>query len=127
MIALLLSLASAMDLDEVRAAATDRAIAVAQAQAAVDVADGTFWQERSTALPNVELFAQVSTGAGLTAFGFERPVATQGAVGATGTWTLIAPAAWASWNGCSSLPRWPAGDVGLGPGDRPPRCDASSR
>src|SRR5690606_29519476 len=37
-----------------------------------------------------------NTGAGLTSFGFERPVATQVGVGVSGRWALVAPGAWAA-------------------------------
>jgi outer membrane protein len=93
---LLATLAFGMDLDSAREQAVAHAIAVEQAQADVDRAEGTFWVARSGALPSVELFASTSTGAGLTSFGFDRPVRIQAAVGATGRWTLVAPASWAS-------------------------------
>lgn len=93
---LLAALAFGVDLDSAREQAVARAIAVEQAQAEVDRAEGTFWVARSGALPSVELFASTSTGAGLTSFGFDRPVRTQAAFGATGSWTLIAPETWAS-------------------------------
>ncbi len=93
---LLATLAFGVDLDSTREQATARAIAVEQAQADVDRAEGIFWVARSGALPTVELFASASTGAGLTSFGFDRPVRTQAALGATGRWTLLAPASWAS-------------------------------
>lgn len=96
MIALLLSLALAVDLDTARDRATDAAIGVATAQAQASAARGNAWVSASGALPSVELFAAASSGAGLTSFGFERPVANQASFGVTGSWTLINPAAWAS-------------------------------
>lgn len=98
MIALLIALVAAgpVDLDTARQRAVDRAITVARAEEQADAARGRTWLAASGALPDVSLFANASTGAGLTSFGFERPVRTQTAVGLTGTWTVIAPGSWAA-------------------------------
>lgn len=93
-----MSLAWALDLEGARARAADQAIEVARAEAAVRSASGATWVAASGALPDVGLFATASTGAGLTSFGFQRPVRSQMAIGANGSWTLIAPGSWAAAN-----------------------------
>ncbi len=95
MTVLWLMLAHGVELDDVRARATDVAIGVARADAEAHRRRGLTWQATSGTLPQVNLFANASTGQGLTAFGFERPVQLQAAAGVTGTWTLVAPGTWA--------------------------------
>ncbi|MEZ4318739.1 MAG: TolC family protein [Myxococcota bacterium] len=93
---MLLASAWALDLDAARSRATEHAMDVARAEADAAEARGNTWTSVSGALPNVQLFASASTGAGLTSFGFERPVSTQLGAGVTGTWTLLAPGRWAA-------------------------------
>ncbi|MCB9674450.1 MAG: TolC family protein [Alphaproteobacteria bacterium] len=88
--------ALAMDLDTARARATERAIEVARAEADASAARGATWMAASGGLPSVQLFASATTGAGLTQFGFERPVRVQVGAGVTGSWTLVAPGDWAA-------------------------------
>jgi hypothetical protein len=88
--------AFALGLEEVRLRAAEQAIAVERARASVEVADAFAWQVTSGALPSVVAFADGSTGAGTTAFGFERPVRTQWGFGGQATWQVIDPALWAA-------------------------------
>ncbi len=85
-----------VDLDLARGRATEAALDVARADAEAARARGSTLQTLSGALPTVSLFATASTGAGLTSFGFERPVQTQLGAGAQGSWTLLAPGTWAA-------------------------------
>lgn len=96
MICVGLALAGAVDLESARARATEAAIDVALAEAEQARARGSTWIAASGGLPSVDLFASASTGAGLTSFGFERPVRTQRAVGATASWSLVSPGSWAA-------------------------------
>jgi outer membrane protein TolC len=84
----------ALSLEEVRATATDQAVAVEQARATRDAAEARAWVATAEGLPAVVGFGSVNTGAGFTAFGFPRPVQTQAGAGVRGSWTLISPAAW---------------------------------
>ena len=90
------TLAFAVDLDATRQRVVDHAVEVARAEARAAEARGATWQAASGALPQVELFASGSRGAGLTSFGFERPVATQAGAGVRGSWQLLAPGSWAA-------------------------------
>lgn len=85
----------ALDLDEARARAESRALAVERAEAAADVARGDATAAVEAALPSVQGFAGVSTGAGQTSFGFQRPIATQIGLGARLSWTALDPSTWA--------------------------------
>ncbi|TNE92717.1 MAG: hypothetical protein EP330_00740, partial [Deltaproteobacteria bacterium] len=91
-----LTLAHAMDLDEVRARAVEAAIAVETAEARRTMANSQAWSAVGDTLPSVTGFASVSTGQGFTSFGFERPVQTQTGVGARGQWVLLSPQRWAA-------------------------------
>lgn len=93
---LLLATAAAVDLEATRAAAVEQAIAVEQAAARAAAAQGATWEAVGTQLPQVDLFASASQGAGLTSFGFERPVSQQAAAGVQATWQLLDPAGWAA-------------------------------
>jgi len=89
------ALAGPVDLEAARARAQELAVAVGRAEAEAQRRRGVSWQSVSGTLPQVELFANASTGQGLTSFGFERPVAVQAGAGVTGSWTLVSPSAWA--------------------------------
>lgn len=82
------------DLDVVRAQAVSQALDVLAAEARRAEAAGSRLGAVEQALPSVEAFAQITTGQGLTAFGFERPVAAQIGLGVQGTWRVIDVAAW---------------------------------
>lgn len=94
MIALLLSMALALDLDEARTQAMAQAVGVLAAEAEADALRGDLREGRERLLPSLSGFAQANTGAGLTPFGFERPVRTLYAVGVEGRWSVINPSAW---------------------------------
>lgn len=89
------ALAFAVDLETTRTRATDHAIEVARSEAARRSASGAVWTSTAGSLPDIDLFASMSTGAGLTQFGFERPVASQLGVGVNGSWRLLDPSGWA--------------------------------
>ena len=91
---LLSGMAWALGLDEVRATATQQAVAVEQARAARDAASARAWIATAESLPSVVGFGSVNTGAGFTAFGFPRPVQTQAGAGVRASWTLLSPSAW---------------------------------
>ena len=95
---LLCSLAHGVELDEVRARATEVAIEVARAEAETQRRRGLTWQASSGSLPQIDLFASGSTGQGLTSFGFERPVQVQAGVGVNGSWTLVDTYSCTGWN-----------------------------
>lgn len=88
--------AEPLTLDEVRGRAVQQAIAVEQARASRDLARAGSGGARGELLPSVVGFGSLSTGAGLTAFGFERPASTQLGAGLQGTWTLLDPASWSA-------------------------------
>ncbi|MCB9777283.1 MAG: TolC family protein [Alphaproteobacteria bacterium] len=84
-----------MDLEATRDAAIRSRLEVEAATARAEAARGDAAVALSGALPAVTAFGTLSTGAGRTASGFDRPVATQLGVGLSGSWTLVAPADWA--------------------------------
>lgn len=88
--------AAPLTLTEARAVASEQAVAVERARALADAASADAWAATAGALPSVTGFASASTGAGFTAFGFERPVTTQLGLGAQGSWALLSPADWAA-------------------------------
>jgi outer membrane protein TolC len=92
----LVGAAWALDLDEARAVAVDRAIAVERAEASADVAQAGAAATWAGALPSVTAFGDWTTGAGFTQFGIERQVASQVGVGLTARWALVAPSTWAA-------------------------------
>lgn len=96
MIALLAAGAFAMDLDEARALAEARAFEVVQAQADAEEARARVGLAWSGTLPSVVGFADYTIGAGQTAFGFERPILDQFAIGVQGSWRLVDPSVWAA-------------------------------
>jgi len=85
-----------LTLEEARIRATDRALEVSLARWDAEAARGTFAQWTGAALPSVTGFFDLSTGAGRTAFGFDRPVATQWGLGVRGSVGLVDPATWAA-------------------------------
>jgi outer membrane protein TolC len=91
---LLVSSAWALTLGDVRAQATDQAIAVEQARARRDAAEARVWVATAESLPAVVGFGSFNTGAGFTSFGFPRPVQTQMGAGVRASWTLLSPANW---------------------------------
>ena len=88
--------AAALTLDEVRARAADRSLAVERARAAADAARADAGAVWGGALPALAGFASASTGAGMTSFGFERPVSTQFGFGLTASFDVVDPAGWAA-------------------------------
>jgi outer membrane protein TolC len=88
------AMAFGVELEATRRTAVDAAIAVAVAEAEQRAASGRAWSATAGTLPQIDLFASASTGAGLTSFGFERPVATQLGAGVTGRWALVDPGGW---------------------------------
>ena len=87
---------SPLDLDEARRLAADRALEVSLARWDAEGARGAFAQWTGAALPSITGFFDVSTGAGRTAFGFDRPVATQWGLGVSASLGLVDPATWAA-------------------------------
>ena len=103
MIALLLGLLAlgadgesslSVDLDQARRRAQERAASLEIARAEEDAARARARLAAGQALPTVTGFASLNVGAGLTPFGFERPVPWQGGVGVQGSWTIVDPAQW---------------------------------
>ncbi|MCB9761365.1 MAG: TolC family protein [Alphaproteobacteria bacterium] len=88
--------ALALDLGEARRVAAERSLAVERARADADAAAGDAGVVLAGSLPSVVGFADASTGAGLTAFGFPRPIQNQLGVGLTASWTLVDPGGWAA-------------------------------
>lgn len=85
-----------LSLDEARRLATTRALEVSLARWDAEAARGTFAQWTGAALPAITGFFDLSTGAGRTASGFDRPVATQWGLGLRGSVGLVDPATWAA-------------------------------
>lgn len=86
----------ALDLAEARQIATTRSLSVERAAATAAVSQAGYLGQLSGNLPSVAGFADVSTGAGLTSFGFPRPVQNQMGIGVQASWTLLAPSDWAA-------------------------------
>lgn len=103
MIWLWLTAAFALDLDTARERATAQALGVERAQAAAVEARGDTIAAIEAAMPAIEAFANASTGAGQTAFGFPRPIAAQFGLGARLGWTALDPAAWATATGARQV------------------------
>lgn len=91
-----IGVAHALTLEEARAIAEDRAFSVEQALAMADASHADAGVVLASSLPSVVVFADASTGAGFTSFGFERPVRSQFGVGVQGRWTVVAPSSWAA-------------------------------
>lgn len=89
-------IAHALTLQEAQSIAEDHSFAVEQALALADASGADAGVVLASALPSVVAFADASTGAGFTSFGFERPVRSQFGVGVQGRWTLVAPSTWAA-------------------------------
>lgn len=87
--------AGPLALEEARSLAAEQALAVRSAEQDSEAARAASLLALSAGLPEISAFASVSVGAGLTAFGFPRPVATQAGVGGSARWTLVAPSIWA--------------------------------
>lgn len=96
MIWLLLPASFALTLDEARERAVSEALTVEVARAERDAARRNTAARVGDALPSLTAYASAGTGAGQTAFGFERPVSSLYAAGVRGTWTLVAPSTWAA-------------------------------
>lgn len=86
--------AESTSLEQVRARAVQEALGVLAAEASRDQAVGQATSAIEGALPAVEGFAQVTTGQGLTGFGFVRPVSTQIGIGGSLSWRVIDVASW---------------------------------
>ncbi|MEL6348608.1 MAG: TolC family protein [Myxococcota bacterium] len=91
---ILLSSAFALDLKEAREIAVRRSLQVERAEAQAQAAQADHRALLSGNLPSVVGFAYVQTGAGLTPFGFERPVQGLTGFGFDASWRLVSPSGW---------------------------------
>lgn len=97
MIALIFALSAwALGLDEVREIAVREAVEVEMSEARVDAARADAWVATGQALPSVAGFVDLSAGAGMTSFGFERPTRTVLGIGVSARWQVVDPATWAA-------------------------------
>lgn len=92
----LCGVALALTLEEAREAAARQSLALERARATADQAQAATWSTLSASLPAVTAFASLNTGAGLTPFGFPRPVRTQTGLGLEGSWQVVDPSGWAA-------------------------------
>ncbi len=102
-----------LTLGQARGAAVQTSLAVERARADADAARADAGAALSGALPSIAGFADAGTGAGMTAFGFERPVSNQLGVGVSASWTVVDPGGWAaasaarrSARGQEAMARW---------------------
>ncbi len=86
--------AEPLTLEEVRQTVSAQALAVERARVTRDQTRARQTLATSELLPSVVGFGSLSTGAGLTSFGFERPVATQLGAGGRASWVLLDPGQW---------------------------------
>ncbi|MCO4768975.1 MAG: TolC family protein [Deltaproteobacteria bacterium] len=85
-----------MGIDEARARVERHALTVALARWDREAAQADVARWTGAALPSIAGFVSLSVGAGLTPFGFPRPVASQAGVGVSGSVRLLDVSTWAA-------------------------------